>query len=206
MQSSGLNSKENDARSDLVKHRILDRLPYRPKGISLQIPSGDVVEFRSYQIVVWAAITHATEDWARDDHPLFPCIVDTGTNRGFFLRESHLREWAGIDDPLTPAPSSGGLFAWHPLETPIPIWRLHTHKVWLFPNLPGSIEVDLQETPYDLHIEPVFLPARPVVKLRNKKLTPPDGPRVPVLGLPAFERRRLHLHIDAGTRTVSLRE
>ncbi len=186
--------------------RILSDLPYQPIGQIVRLHTGKIVEFHSYQVVIWVAVTRGNEKWARADHPLFPAILDTGTNRACYLHERHLREWAGVEDPWTPAPSSGGHYLWHEDEAPIPTWRLHAHKVWLFPNRPGAIEIDASAEPFDLHAQPTFFPLRPTIKLRNKRLKPPPGPRVPVLGLPAFERRRLHLHIDTGARSVMLSE
>ncbi|GEM_PF-6339522 len=186
--------------------QILDHLPYLAARQSLRIPTGEVVEFYSYQIVVWVAVTLGNEAWEPDVNPRFPAVIDTGTNRGFYLHERHLRDWAGIPDPLTPAPSSGGPYLWHPDETPIPTWRLHGHKVWIFPNRATTHEIDSAAQPFDLGVQPVFFPEHPAIKLRNRRLALPPGPRIPALGLPAFEPRRLHLHIDAGARTVTLKE
>ena len=184
---------------------ILNRLPYLAAKQRLALPGGEFVDFLGYQIVVWVCVTHINDEFDPAVHPRFPAVLDTGTNRGFYLKESHLREWAGIDDPLTPAPSAGGLLMWHPHEEPVPPWRMHRHRVLLFANQPGTTLVDETALPFDLQVEPVFLPSRPFHKLKNKRNAPP-GPRVPVLGLPAFERRRLYLHIDCGARTVTLRE
>ena len=40
--------------------RILNDLPYYALHQMLRVPTGEVVEFRSYQMVVWVTVTRAS--------------------------------------------------------------------------------------------------------------------------------------------------
>src|SRR5262249_16850522 len=115
-------------------------------------------------------------------------LLDTGNNFDFSLQHRHLREWAGIDPALL---QTVGTVEINGKEI-----NCQEARAWLYPNIPGQLKASPDKAPYLLEIR------------RGIVLHPPDtaspGPRLPLVGPPAFLHNDLDCWIDPERRHVTV--
>jgi hypothetical protein len=167
--------------------KILDRLPIPKDRMSLRF--GDrYVAIRADQIPVWVSVHLSGVLVPEETIPRFPALVDTGNNFGFSIQDRHLREWAGIDPGLLEA---RGEIA---IEGKVATRREAT--VWLYPNIPGRQEAARGTPPFRLEM-------RKGIAVYTPDALPP-GPRLPLLGLPAFLDNDLDWWLDPDRRHITV--
>jgi hypothetical protein len=149
--------------------KILDRLPISEKRASL--PFGDrFATLHRNQLLVWVSIHSAGALKADDKLPRFPALLDTGNNFGFSMQDRHLREGAGIDHDL--------LVVLGDIEINGQVIPRRSATVWLYPNIPGRQDVANGKSPFRLSM------GKGIAVYPQDAISP--GPRLPLLGLPAF--------------------
>jgi len=117
--------------------------------------------------------------------PRFPAILDTGNNHNLSISRGHLVRWAGLQPEVLRI-----IRAKRERQQRIP---LHDASVWLHRNRPGERALTDQK-PLPLNLEEG-------IAIYADDL----GPRLPVLGLRALTRNRIHLAIDTERMRASLR-
>lgn len=166
---------------------ILRKLPFVGRASTVRV-HGAVVAVKAHQIVTWVSVSSLDHEIWEGACPRFPAIIDTGNNFTFSIREALLQKWAGLDprslDLVRPVRHRGrylpGLAAY----------------VWLHRNQPGQRDAPLTAPPIRLELEPG------IAVYPNDAA---EAPRLPLIGLQALTRNRLHLLVDAQQGWVSLR-
>jgi hypothetical protein len=164
---------------------ILRRLPIDPNPVRFR---NEVCRVRSPQIIVWVSLNvRSSEEW--DPRlPRFPAILDTGNSHSFFIRESHLIQWAGIRPAAMRELGSA-------VSTGVPV-KLRHGCLFLHRNLPGLRDKDSGRPP-------VLLSTREGISVCSD--SHPRAPRLPLLGLRALTANKLTLIVDGARNEVSLR-
>jgi len=120
--------------------------------------------------------------------PRFPAVLDTGNNHNFALQHDHLERWAGLS--LSVMSQVGEVYLG---RQTIPRFA---GSVWLHPNQPGQRDVFASRPPVRLR-----LPEGMVVYPRGV----PTVARLPILGLRALVRNKLHFGVDPERCVVKVR-
>ncbi len=162
--------------------KILDRLPISVERASVQF-GGRYVSVRSSQLLVWMSVHLSGVLEPEEFIPKFPALLDTGNNFGFSVQYRHLREWAGIDPAL--------LEFVGPYKINDQVVTRRKATVWLYPNIPGRLDVADDRPAFRLRMAGG-------IAVHVQDAVPP-GPRLPLLGLPAFSRKRPRLVARSGT-------
>jgi hypothetical protein len=167
--------------------KILDRLPIPEDRTSLRF--GDrYVAIHANQILVWVSVRLSEVLVVEENIPRFPALLDTGSNFGFSVQDRHLRDWAGIDPGLLEV--LGGIT----IEGKVVTRREAT--VWLHPNIPGRQDAASDRLPFRLDM------SKGVAVYTHDAV--PFGPRLPLLGLPAFLENDLDFWLDPERRHVTV--
>jgi hypothetical protein len=167
--------------------KILDRLPISAKRASLQFGDRYTTVHRN-QVLVWVSV-HLAGSLEPGVHiPRFPALLDTGNNFDFSMRGRQLREWAGIDPGL--------LVGLGDIEINGQVVTRRRATVWLYPNSPGRQEVASGRPPYRLRM------SKGIAVYTDEAI--PPGPRLPLLGLPAFLDNGLDLWLDPDRRHITV--
>jgi hypothetical protein len=167
--------------------KVLDRLPITQERTSLWF-GGRYITVHPNQVLVWVSV-HMSEVLVPEKNiPRFPALLDTGNNFGFSVQGRHLREWAGIDPGLLDP--TGRLT----IEGKVVTCREAT--VWLNPNVPGRQVVADGRPPFRLELSEG-------IAVHSPDEVPP-GPRLPLLGLPAFLENDLDFWLDPERRHVTV--
>lgn len=166
--------------------RILRNLPFFEDQRTVRIPEGPVVTLKHHQIMVWVSLTPSELATPPTPLPRFPAILDTGFNDTFLMQEAHLRSWAGL------APDDVTVLDFITVsgrELP-----LLDADVWIHPNSPGHRDQISRGVPFRLELS------------TGIGLTPfsMSTPRLPLLGMLALRRAKLHLHVDFESCHISL--
>lgn len=167
--------------------RILDRLPIAETRTSLRFGGRSITVHRN-QLLVWVSVHLSGVLKPEVDIPRFPALLDTGNNIDFSIQDRHLREWAGIDPRLL---EPVGV-----MEINRQVVTLRRATVWLYPNHPGRPEVASDKPPFFLDM------ARGIAVHAPDPVDP--GPRLPLLGLPAFLDNDLDWWLDPERRHVTV--
>jgi hypothetical protein len=165
---------------------ILRQLPFREVGD--EVSCGLVrISVKPYQIVVWVSVTSRSVLELPPHAPRIPAILDTGQNHHFSIHERHLADWARVERDLLPQKRTITVE-----ETAIP---LHAAALWLHPNQPGFRDRFADQPPYRLELQ------------EGIAVYPRQGndPRIPLLGLRALVRNKLHFAMDPERCVVNLR-
>ena len=167
--------------------KILDRLPISDDRTSLRF--GDrYITIHANQILVWVSL-HLSEVLVPEVNiPRFPALLDTGNNFGFSVQDRHLREWAGIDPGLL------GFLGDIEINEQVVTRRKAT--VWLYPNVPGRQDTAVGGSPFRLDLSQGIAVYTPDAV--------PPGPRLPLLGLPAFLENHLDFWLDPERRHITV--
>ena len=122
-----------------------------------------------------------------DNISRFPALLDTGNNFGFSVQDRQLRDWGGIDPAL--------LVVLGDIEINGQIVKRREATVWLHPNVPGREDVAKHRPPFRLRM------GRGIAVYTTVAI--PPGPRLPLLGLPAFLENDLELWLDPERRHIT---
>jgi hypothetical protein len=164
--------------------KLLNRLPYFTDPRFVAAPGGSV-RVKAHQIVIQVSVSLPVLPEWDPRTPSFPAILDTGNNHNLSVRRGQLVRWAGLQPE---ALRTLGSMRERQLQIP-----LHAASVWLHGNVPGE-GARRDREPHPLRLE------------EGIAIYPDDiGPRLPVLGLRALTRNRLHLTIDPERLHVDLR-
>ncbi|MFI5456514.1 MAG: hypothetical protein ACHRXM_13775 [Isosphaerales bacterium] len=167
--------------------KILDRLPIPEDRTSLRF--GDrYVTIHANQILVWVSVHLPGILVPEGNIPRFPALLDTGNNFGFSVQDRHLREWAGTDP--------GPLEAIGDITIEGKVVTCRDAAVWLYPNIPGRQDAASGRPPFRLDL------SRGIAVYTQDAV--PPGPRLPLLGLPAFLDNDLDLWLDPERRHVTV--
>jgi len=164
---------------------ILRHLPFREEADEVSCGL-ERVPIKPYQIIVWVSLTARPVVELPPTAPRLLALLDTGHNHNFSLQDRHLAQWAGLDAAL---PRVGRI---REGGRDLP---LHAANVWLHPNLRGKRDA-FSGAP------PLLLPLDQGIAVY------PGGssfPRLPLLGLRALVRNKLHVALDPERRVVHLR-
>jgi hypothetical protein len=168
--------------------KILDRLPIQEKRTSLRIGDKYATVHRN-QALVWVSVHLAGTLEPEGNIPRLPALLDTGSNVGFSMQDRQLREWAGIDPGL--------LAVLGDIEINGQVETRRRATVWLYPNIPGRQDVASGRPAFRLRMATgIAVYAQDAV---------PPGPRLPLLGLPAFLEIDLDLWLDPERRHITVR-
>lgn len=166
---------------------ILRKLPFFEDQRALRVPDGPVVTIKHHQILVWVSITPPGLPAFPEQARRLPAILDTGFNDTLLIQEEQLRSWGGISPPdlelLDYLTVSGRR---------IPMVDM---DVWLHVNLPGHRDQFASRPPFRLELNTgiAVIP------------DPTTTPRLPLLGMLALRRAKLHLHVDYEHCRITLR-
>ena len=167
--------------------KVLDRLPIAKDRTSLRF--GDrYVTIHANQILVWVSV-HLSGILAPEKNvPRVPALLDTGNNFGFSTQYRHLREWAGVDPDLLEIRGNIAIGG--------DVVSRRGATVWLHRNVPGRQDADRDRPPFRLEMSKGI-----AVYAQDAD---PIGPRLPLLGLPAFLDNKLDLWLDPDRRHVTV--
>ncbi len=167
--------------------KILDQLPIAETRTSLRF-DGRYITVHHNQLVVWVSVHLSGALEPEGDIPRFPALLDTGNNVEFSIQDRHLREWAALDPRL--------LVPLGEMKMNRQVVALRRATVWLYPNVPGRQEMASDKPPFRVRM------------IKGIAVHPPDsadpGPRLPLLGLPAFLENDLDLWLDPQRRHVTV--
>jgi len=153
----------------------------------MRFQAGEVVRIYGYEIVVWVSLA-AREVVEPSGLPCFPALLDTAHTHNFSIQEEHLVRWAGLRPEALPF--GRGSVRGQGRRLP-----LRAAQLWLHGNEPGSWDRLAKPSLHRL-----LVPEGIIIY--------PSGahfPRLPLLGLRAILRNKLHLYVDGGTGLVHLR-
>jgi hypothetical protein len=165
---------------------ILRHLPFQEQEDEVSIGL-ERVRVKPYQIIAWVSVTARRVLELPPQAPRIPVIVDTGHSHHFSIQERHLAEWARLMPGMLP---QRGSITVDNLQLP-----LHAAAVWMHPNQPGCRDQFADQPPYRL-------------ELREGIAVYPSErafPRLPLFGLRALVRNRLHFTMDSERCVVNLR-
>jgi hypothetical protein len=167
--------------------KILDRLPILETGTSLRFGDRYVTVHRN-QMLVWVSVHLAGALEPEENIPRFPTLLDTGNNVDFSIQDRHLRDWAGVDPSL--------LVSLGEIEINRQVVKLRRATVWLYPNIPGRQDVADNQRAFRLRMGGgIAVHAQDAVS---------PGPRLPLLGLPAFLNNDLDWWFDPERRHITV--
>jgi hypothetical protein len=167
--------------------KLLDQLPIPEHRTSLRF--GDrYVTIHANQILVWVSVHLPGILTPEEKIPRFPALLDTGNNFDFSVQDRHLREWAGVDPDLLDVRGE--------IEIERQVVTRRGATVWLYPNIAGRQAADSDRPPFRLEMSKGI-----AVYAKNAE---PPGPRLPLLGLPAFVENNLDLWLDPERRQVTV--
>jgi hypothetical protein len=165
---------------------VLRNLPYR--GDADEVSVGlERIPILPYQIIIWVSVTARTVLTLPPSAPRIPAILDLGHNHNFSIQERHLAKWARLSPQLLP--QRGAIIV---AKKEIP---LYFAAVWIHPNRPGYRDEFADQSPYRLELREgiAVYPASS------------EFPRLPLIGLRALGRNKLHLVMDPERKVVHLR-
>ncbi len=166
---------------------IINKLPFSTRDSTVTV-RGQSVVVKRHQIIVWVSLAELGFSTLHPETPHFPALLDTGCNHNLIIPEQLLREWAGIHPQYLPRAQDTRLFGEH-----VPQFAAN---IWLHAN-------ELRERDRFANRPPFLLEAYPgIVVLPQTSRT---RLRLPLLGIRALERAKLHMTIDFERHQVSVR-
>ncbi len=169
--------------------KILDRLPITRNRGSLEF-GGRYITVHRNQAIVWLSVLPPEVRTPEPNHPVFPALLDSGNNVGLSIQHRHLHEWAGVGMGLCEAIGE--------LEINAQVVTRRAAAVWLYPNIPDCQDLRSGGPPFRLSMSQG-------IAVYDRDAVPP-GPRLPLLGLPAFLENDLDFWLDPDRRQVTVRE
>ncbi len=168
--------------------RIIRELPYFDQPTSVQV-RGRSFPVKREQIILWISVAEQGREQLDPRTPRFPVILDTGCNHNFVINQQHLSDWAGIHPDYLPKLASVRVGGQH-----VPQFGAN---VWLHPNVAGMLGELTSGLPFQLELTPG-------IAVYPAKHDEPVYPRLPLLGLRAFQRTGLRIAIDCDRRRVNI--
>ena len=148
---------------------------------------GQSVWVKADQIIVWVSIGEANWEELAPQAPCIPSILDIGTNHEFVVHERLLTQWAGVHAQQLP-PGRKTKLRGHEL----PQYGAH---VWLHPY---QREAYSNPPPFRFRLDPGIA----TIPIDREK----DFPvQLPLLGLRALRRAKLHVTIDCARQQLTIR-
>jgi len=167
--------------------KILDRLSIQERRESIRFGDKYATVHRD-QVLVWVSIHLAGAIEPEANIPRLPALLDTGNNFDFSVQDRQLREWAGIDPGL--------LMDVAEIEINGQVAKRRDATVWLYPNIPGRQDVASGRSPFQLRMH--------IGIAVHSQGAAPAGPRLPLLGLPAFLNNNLDWWLDPQQRHITV--
>lgn len=168
--------------------RIIHELPYFEQSTSAQV-HGRSFPVKREQIVLWVSVADLGQRQLDPRTPRIPAILDTGCNHNFVINQQHLTAWAGIHPDYLPKLASMRVGGERVSQ--------FAANVWLHPNVPGKRDELTSGQPLQLELAPG-------IAVHPAKQGEPVHPRLPLLGLRAFQRAGLRIAIDCDRRRVNI--
>ena len=167
--------------------KVLDRLPIPENRSSLRFGDRYTTLHRD-QVLVWLSISLAGDHEPDEKTARFPALLRHREQlRLLSLRDQQLRNWAGIDP--------GHLMVLGEIKiNGQPVTRRRA-TVWLYPNVPCSRKMASNRRPFRLGMGKG-------IAVYSQDASP-SGPRLPLLGLPAFLDNDLDLWLDPERRQIT---
>jgi hypothetical protein len=165
---------------------ILRQLPFREEADELAVGL-ERIRIKPYQIIVWVSVTTRAVVELPPNTPRIPAILDTGHSDNFSIQDQHLTRWAGLE--VTALPQVRRL---RDRSRNIPV---HAANLWIHRNVPGKRDEFTNEAPW-------LLPLKQGIAVYPGES---QFPRLPLLGLRALVRNKLHLTMDPELCVVNLR-
>lgn len=167
---------------------IIRDLPYFDQPSRLEV-RGRTFPVKRDQIVLWISISEQGTQQLDPHAPHIPAILDTGCNYNMLINQRHPTAWAGIHPEYLPKLASMRVSGKRVSQL--------AGNVWLHANKPGSRDDLESQTPYQLEL----LPGIAVFPAKEGQ---PLYPRLPLLGLRAFQKAGLRISIDCRHRRVHI--
>lgn len=165
---------------------VLRQLPFKEAADELAVrPERNAI--KPYQIIVWVSVTLRSVVELPPQTPRIPAILDTGHTGDFSIQDQHLTQWAGLE--LTALPQIRRI---RDRGRHIPV---HAANLWIHRNLPGKRDEFTNEPPW-------LLPLKHGIAVYPGELL---FPRLPLLGLRALVRNKLHFTMDPERCFINLR-
>jgi hypothetical protein len=167
--------------------RILQEFPYFGEPTSVKV-RGRSYPVKRDQIVLWVSVTEQGADRLDPRAPRIPAILDTGCNHNFVIHQKHLSDWVGIHPDYLPKLANtrvGG-----------ELMSQFAANVWIHSNVAGKRD-ELTHSPFQLEL-------MPGIAVHPAKQGDVVHPRLPLLGLRAFQKTGLRIAIDCGHRHVNI--
>ena len=166
---------------------IINKLPFSGRDSTVTV-HGQSVIVKRHQIIVWVSLAELGLSTLHPETARFPALLDTGCNHNLIILEQQLREWAGIHPQYLPRARDTRLFGEH-----VPQFAAN---IWLHANESHERDRFANRSPFLLEAYPgiVVLPQTSTTRLR-----------LPLLGMRALERAKLHVAIDCQRHRVSIR-
>ena len=169
--------------------RIIQELPYFGRPTSVEV-RGRLFPVKRDQIVVWVSVADRGSDQLDPRTPRIPAILDTGCNHNFVINQQQLSDWAGIHPDYLPKLATTRVGGENVSQ--------FAGNVWIHPNV--SVKRDELT-----HGPPFQLELMPGIAVYPAKRGTPVRPRLPLLGLRAFQQSGLRIAIDCGRKRVNVR-
>ena len=171
--------------------RILRDPPFgpNPHATPLPVPGGRTIPYRQDRIIVWVSVAGIDTASLPPDSPRFPAVLDTGFNNVFLISALQLIRWGppGIHAAVF---RNGSALSY--VGTRL---ELFDASVWVHPNVPGRIEPDPGEQPFQLSLP------------NGIAVAPPGTPaerELPLIGLMAIRFSDLRIEIDGARERVAI--
>lgn len=154
---------------------IIRDLPYFEEEKSVTVRGRGYPVF-SYQIILWASVTHKGLETLDSSTPRFPAVLDTGFTHNFLIQPDQLKSWAGL---MPEHLKQLGQFRAYGELVP-----LHAANVWLHPNAPGERDQFSGAPPFRVELD-LGIGICPIGMQR--------APRLPLLGIRGLDRADLEV-------------
>lgn len=168
--------------------RIIHELPYFEKPTSAQV-HGRSVPVKREQIVLWVSVADLGLEELDPHTPRIPAILDTGCNHNFVINQRQLTAWAGIHPDYLPKLANVRVGGERVAQ--------FAANIWLHPNVPRERDELTSGPPFRLELSPG-------IAVHPAKEGEPVHPRLPLLGLRAFQREGLRIAIDCDRRRINI--
>ena len=110
---------------------IIRRLPFIDQKQLLATATGTIPVYRN-QIVLWINVAEPGAPEPGPESPKFPALFDPGTNHNFLIQEEHFWSWANLE--CSSLVKLDSIFV---NQQSRPVYEAN---IWVFPNIPGTVE------------------------------------------------------------------
>jgi len=168
---------------------IIRDLPYFDRATTITVRQHSF-PVKPEQIVLWISVAEKGGRAWDPGTPRIPAILDTGCNHNLLINRRHLAVWAGIHAEYLRKLASIRVSGERVSQ--------FAANVWLHSNVSGKRDELTAQPPFQLELLPgiAVYPAREGERLY---------PRLPLLGLRAFQLAGLQIILDCDRRRVTIR-